>query len=133
MTLRFMLDTNVCINVLRRPSSEYRDKFNATRAELCVSTITLHELHHGAERSARPEYQRELIAELTSRLETLAFDGMAAEHSGNIHATLAKTGQVIGAYDMLIAGHARSLGLTIVTNNLREFDPVEGLRCEAWA
>ena len=70
--------------------------------------------------------------DMASRLAVLDFDAEAASHSGSIHATLAKTGSLIGAYDMLIAGHARSLGLVIVTNNLREFSRVDGLRCEDW-
>ncbi len=130
--LRYMLDSNVCIHVLRNPGSPIAAKFKINADGLCISTVTLHELLHGAERSLRPVYQRELTEELTSRLDVMEFDDLAAHHSGNIHATLSKQGQVIGAYDMLIAGHARSLGLTVVTNNLREFTRVDGLRCEDW-
>ena len=127
-----MLDTNVCIAVLRDPDSPASAQFTANEAGLGISTVTLHELHHGAERSRRVEYQRELIEALTARLAVLDFDAGAASHSGNIQAQLAQRGQLIGAYDMLIAGHARSLGLIVVTNNLREFGRVEGLRCEDW-
>ena len=130
--LRYMLDTNLCIHVMRNPDSPVRDRFKAHTGELCISMITLHELIHGADKSQRPEFQRELTMDLVSRLEVLNFDAEAANHSGNIHATLAKAGAIIGAYDMLIAGHARSLGLTIVTNNSREFSRVDGLRCEDW-
>jgi tRNA(fMet)-specific endonuclease VapC len=130
--LRYMLDTNLCIHVMRNPGSSVSDHFKAHAGELCISTITLHELIHGADRSKRPEFQRELTMDLASRLDVLEFDSVAADHSGNIHASLAMTGSVIGAYDMLIAGHARSRGLTVVTNNLREFERVGGLRCEDW-
>jgi tRNA(fMet)-specific endonuclease VapC len=130
--LRYMLDTNLCIHVMRKPDSPVAGKFKSNAAGLCISTITLHELLHGVERSLRPEYQREITEELISRLDVLDFDDLAANHSGDIHAELAKTGQIIGAYDMLIAGHARSLGLTVVTNNLKEFTRVDGLRCEDW-
>jgi tRNA(fMet)-specific endonuclease VapC len=130
--LRYMLDTNVCIHVMRNPDSSIAAQFKASGGSLCISTVTLHELLHGAERSRRPEYQRALTEDLASRLAVLNFDDLAANHSGNIHATLANAGQIIGAYDMLIAGHARSLGLIIVTNNLREFSRVDGLRCEDW-
>lgn len=130
--LRFMLDTNLCIHVMRNPDSSVKDRFKAHAGELSISTITLHELIHGADRSKRPEYQRDLTMDLVSRLAVLEFDAEAADHSGNIHATLSKSGAIIGAYDMLIAGHARSLGLTVVTSNLREFSRVEGLRCEDW-
>jgi tRNA(fMet)-specific endonuclease VapC len=130
--LRYMLDTNVCIEVMRRPTEKVAAKFAANAHSIAISTITLHELVHGADRSRRPEYQHELISDLTARLQILAFDAAASHQSGNIHATLASTGRIIGAYDMLIAGHARSLALIVITNNLREFTRVEGLRCEDW-
>lgn len=130
--LRYMLDSNICIHVMRHPESPVRLRLNAHAGELCVSTITMHELIHGAERSQRPSYQRELTMDFASHVKVLDFDAEAASHSGQIHASLAKSGQVIGAYDMLIAGHARSLGLTVVTNNLKEFSRVDGLRCEDW-
>lgn len=130
--LRFMLDTNVCIEVLRRPDSPIAARFKEHEASLCISTITLHELHFGADRSQRPAFQRELIAKLTARLAVLDFDDEAASHSGHIRATLAKAGQQIGGFDMLIAGHARSLGLTVVTNNVKEFKRVDGLLHEDW-
>ncbi len=130
--LRYMLDTNLCIHVMRRPDSPVAAKFKANSGALCISTVTLHELLHGVERSARPDYQRTLTENLVSRLAVLEFDDNAAHHSGNIHATLAKVGQLIGSYDMLIAGHARSLGLIVITNNLGEFTRVDGLRCEDW-
>ena len=130
--MRYMLDSNVCIGLMRHPEGRLSAKFKAHSGELCVSTITVHELIHGAEKSRRPAYQRGVVQNFLSKLEVLEFDSLAADHSGNIHATLAKAGQIIGAFDMLIAGHARSLGLTVVTNNLREFTRVEGLRCEDW-
>lgn len=130
--LRYMLDTNLCIHVIRQPDSPAKEKFQRHAGELAISTVTWHELVHGAERSRRPDYQLQIASDLASRLEVLAFDRPAADHSGHIHAALAKSGQVIGAYDMLIAGHARSLGLTVVTNNLREFERVDGLLCESW-
>ncbi|WP_312164830.1 PIN domain-containing protein [Phenylobacterium sp.] len=67
-----------------------------------------------------------------SRLEVLAFDDVAADHAAEIRASLERRGQPIGGYDLLIAGHARSRGLTVVTGNLAEFGRVEGLRCEDW-
>lgn len=130
--LRYMLDTNLCIHVMRRPDSPVAEKFKANAGALCISTVTLHELIHGVERSQRPEFQRSLVEDMVSRLAVLDFDDVAAQHSGGIHATLAKAGKIIGAYDMLIAGHARSLALTVITSNLREFTRVDGLRCEDW-
>ena len=127
-----MLDTNVCIHVMRHPQSPISARFKTSGDALSISTITLHELLHGSARSRRPDYQYNLAMSLASRLAVLDFDGNAAHHSGEIHAHLASTGQTIGAYDMLIAGHARSRALSVVTNNLREFQRVDGLRCEDW-
>jgi len=132
VSLRFLLDTNICIHVMRHSESHVLARLDAHEGEIAISTVTWHELVHGAERSDRPAHQRMLMARLAAGLEVLDFDAPAADHSGNIHAALAKTGQIIGAYDMLIAGHARSRGLTVVTNNLREFLRVEGLMCEDW-
>lgn len=130
--LRYMLDTNVCIEVLRKPLSPLLRRLDEQEREICVSTVTVHELLYGADKSQRPERQRDKVGRLLSGLAVLPFDESAADHSGNIHATLARAGSVIGSYDMLIAGHARSLGLIVVTNNLREFKRVDGLRCEDW-
>ena len=127
-----MLDTNFCIHVMRRPDSMMAARFKLHHGEMCISSVTLHELVHGAERSTRPGLQRGLTEKLVSGLRLLDFDEKASRHSGEIHATLARSGQIIGAYDMLIAGHARSLGLVVVTNNVREFARVDGLRVEDW-
>lgn len=127
-----MLDSNVCIAAMRKGDGDLFDRLDRQKAKLCISTITLHELEHGAERSQRPAVERGRIFALTSLLEVLDFDAEAARQSGNIHATLAMSGQIIGSYDMQIAGHARSLDLTLVTGNLKEFTRVEGLRCEDW-
>ena len=130
--VRYMLDTNVCIHVLRQPDSLIADRFKENEASLSISAITLHELHFGADRSQRPAYQRALTDKLAARLTVFEFGSDAASHSGNIHAALAKSGQLIGAYDMLIAGHARSLGLTVVTSDVNDFKRVDGLLYEDW-
>jgi tRNA(fMet)-specific endonuclease VapC len=117
---------------MRDPDGKVAAKFKAHAPDLSVSTITLHELIHGADKSRRPAHQRDLVMDLISKLNVIEFDDAAADHSGNIHATLAKAGNIIGAYDMLIAGHARSLGMTVVTTDLEDFVRVEGLRCEDW-
>ncbi len=130
--MRYMLDTNVCIHVMRDPDGKVAAKFRAHVADMSVSTVTLHELIHGADKSRRPAYQRGLVMDLISKVNVIEFNSDAADHSGNIHATLAKAGNIIGAYDMLIAGHARSLGMTVVTTDLDDFTRVDGLRCEDW-
>ena len=117
---------------MRAADGELFNRLQSVKPTLCISTVTLHELLHGAEKAHRSAQEKGRVFALTSLLKILDFDAEAANHSGQIHATLAKSGQIIGAYDMLIAGHARSRGLTVVTNNLREFTRVEGLRCEDW-
>lgn len=130
--LRYLLDTNLCIRVLRDRPQGLRTRFNAEAGSLCISTVVLMELLHGAGKSARPIESRQEVERLAARLDVLAFDAEAAAHAGEIRTMLERTGQVIGAYDLMIAGHARSRGLVVVTGNLGEFLRVEGLRCEDW-
>ena len=127
-----MLDTNLCIRVLRRRVPELRARFSAEADALCISTIVLHELLHGAERSADPAKGRLQVSRFISRLDVLPFDDAAAAHSAEIRAALARAGQTISPIDLLIGGHARSRGLVMVTGNLREFTRIAGLRCEDW-
>lgn len=130
--LRFMLDTDLCVRVLRDRPAHVRPRFNNEVDALAISTITLHELLYGAARSARLERSRQEVADLSSRLCILDFDEPAAAHAGDIRADLARRGCPIGPFDLLIAGHARSRGLVVVTGNLNEFSRVEGLRSEDW-
>ena len=130
--LRYMLDTNLCIRVLRDRPQFIRARFNAEADGLCMSTIVLTELLHGAAKSARPVDNRVEVERFASRVEVLPFDANAAAHSGDIRATLEREGRPIGGYDVLIAGHARSRGLIVVTGNLGEFERVAGLRSEDW-
>lgn len=130
--LRYLLDTNLCIRVLRDRPAGLRDRFNAEASGLCISTIVLTELLHGAAKSARPIENREEVERFVARLTLLPFDEEAAAHAGDIRATLERVGKKIGGYDVLIAGHARSKGLIVVTGNLGEFTRVDGLRCEDW-
>jgi tRNA(fMet)-specific endonuclease VapC len=130
--LRHMLDTNLCIRVLRDRPPELRARFSEEADTLCISTITLTELLHGAARSARPGENRREVEQMAARLAVLDFDSTAAAHAGDIYAELGRRGELIGPYDILIAGHARSRGLIVITGNLREFRRVEGLRSEDW-
>lgn len=127
-----MLDTNLCIRVLRDRPRGVRERFNSEAAALCISSVTLAELLYGAARSARPTETRQAVENFGARLEILAFDGRAADHYADIRADLERRGQVIGPYDLMIAGHARSRGLTVVTGNLHEFERVTGLLTEDW-
>ena len=127
-----MLDTNLCIRVLSDRPQELRTWFNAEADAMCISTIMLAELLHGASKSARPIENRREVRHFASRLEVLPFDAEAASHSAEIRTTLERLGHLIGPYDLLIAGYARSRGLVVVTGNLGEFERVEGLRREDW-
>ena len=130
--LRYLLDSNLLIEVLRYRPAKLRVKFNQEAAALATSSVVASELVFGALVSARPVENRAEVDQLLSRLAVLNFDRAAAEHAADIRAQLRKKGKSIGAYDALIAGHARSLGLELVTANLREFARVPGLRITAW-
>ncbi len=129
---RFMLDTNVCIRVMRRRPDWVAEKFQAEVDHLAISTIVLYELLHGAEKSERPAFHLENVEDFATRLTILDFDGEAAAHAANIKFDLGKKGNIIGPNDLLIAGHARSRGLKLITGNLGEFNRVPGLICEDW-
>jgi tRNA(fMet)-specific endonuclease VapC len=127
-----MLDTNLCIRLLRDRPQGLRARFNAEAQALCISTIVLSELLHGAEKSAHPVENRQEVERLAERLAVLDYDANAAAHTANIRASLERIGIPIGGYDLLIAGHARSRGLRVITGNLTEFRRVDGLLCEDW-
>lgn len=128
----YLLDSDVCIRLLRNRAPELREQMNALGNRVFTSVIVRHELINGALLSARPSEQRDEVEDLLGRLEVLDFDAAAADHSADIKADLRSRGQMIGHNDILIAGHARSRGLIVVTGNLREFGRVDGLRCEDW-
>lgn len=130
--LKYLLDTNLCIRVLRDRPPGLRERFNSEASSLSISSVILYELLHGAAKSARPVENRHEVEAFAARLEVLDFDAEAAAHAGEIRAELERQGQPIGSYDVLIAGHARSRGLIVVTGNLGEFQRVDGLRCEDW-
>ena len=130
--LKYMLDTNIVIYVIKRRPVEALETFNKHAGQMSISTITLAELIHGAEKSVKPEHNLRQVEDFCSRLEVLNYGEKAAQHYGDIRADLEKKGKTIGVNDLHIAGHARSEGLVLVSNNLREFDRVEGLITENW-
>ncbi|ATI65987.1 type II toxin-antitoxin system tRNA(fMet)-specific endonuclease VapC [Edwardsiella tarda] len=130
--LKYMLDTNICIFTLKNRPAQVREKFNLHHNQMCISAITLMELIYGAEKSQAPERNLAVIEGFIARLTVLNYDAPAAAHSGQLRAEQARLGQPIGPYDQMIAGHARSQGLILVTNNTREFMRVSGLRVEDW-
>ena len=130
--LKFMLDTNICIYTIKNRPQEVREVFKQHHGQMCISAVTLMELIYGAEKSELPERNLANIEGFAARLEVLNYDDAAAAHTGQLRAEQAKAGKPIGPYDQMIAGHARSKGLILVTNNLREFERVPGLRVEDW-
>ncbi len=130
--LAYMLDTNICIYLMKARPPELNERFNELAEQLCSSTITLGELHYGAEKSARPAKNLAGLAQFVARLEVLPFGDKAAAHYGQLRAELERAGTPCGSYDMQIGGHARSEGLIVVTNNMREFGRMPGVRAENW-
>lgn len=131
--LRFMLDTNIVIYTMKNHPPQVRERFSAFASQLCVSTITVAELYYGAKFSQHPDKNLRTLEEFLSRLQVLDYDSRAGEYFGEIKANLRKIGRLIGENDMHIAGHARSLGLILVTNNVGEFERIDGLKIENWA
>jgi tRNA(fMet)-specific endonuclease VapC len=131
--LRYLLDTNIVIYVIKRRPIEALEIFNQNAGRMAISSITLAELMHGAEKSSNPSVNLAVVEDFCSRLEVLPYGAKAAQHYGSIRAALELRGQTIGVNDLHIAAHARSEGLTLVTNNLREFERVHALQLENWA
>ena len=130
--LRYLLDTNICIDVIKERPRPMLESFNRHAGHLAISAITLSELLHGVEKSAAPERNLAVVENFCSRLDVLPYGSKASVHYGLIRAGLERQGLPIGVNDLHIAGHARSEGLTLVSNNLREFQRVEGLMLENW-
>ena len=130
--LKYLLDTNTVIYTVKNRPREVRQRFTQHANQMAISAVTLGELIYGAEKSSQPERNLADIDSMAARLEVLPFDEAAAKHFGQVRAELANAGTPIGPYDQMIAGHARSLGLILVTNNTREFIRVAGIRLENW-
>lgn len=107
---------------------DLRERFNSLAEQLCISSITLGELHYGAEKSARRADNLTAVAHFVTRLDVLSFDAKAAAHYGQVRGELELMGTPCGPHDMQIGGHARSQGLIVVTNNAREFSRMKGIR-----
>jgi tRNA(fMet)-specific endonuclease VapC len=130
--LRYMLDTNICIYVIKKRPPELRERFDQLADQLCISAITLGELHYGAENSSRKAENLRVVDEFSGRLDVLPFSTAAAIHYGQLRAALERIGRLPGPHDMLIGAHARSEALVVVTNNVREFERMPGLQVENW-
>ena len=131
--MKYLLDTNVCADFLNRRYPNVVERLTqASPEDLCLSSVVVAELRYGADRSGRKEQNHEKLDVLTSEIQCLDFDLDAARVFGRIRTALEADGMVIGPYDMMIAAHALSLGLVLVTDNEREFRRVARLKIENW-
>jgi len=130
--LNYLLDTNIVIHVIKRRPVEVLEVFNQHSGRMAISAVTLAELCHGAEKSAKVVQNLAVAEEFASLLEVLPDTAKASSHYGAIRSTLERADGPIGVNDLHIAAHARSEGLTLVTNNLGDFVRVPGLLVENW-
>ena len=131
--MRYMLDTNICIYAIKQKPERVLLKLEEHEPEdVCISSVTYAELVHSVEKSRSIEKNRAALSLLLSNIEILSFDMAAADEYGKIRADLEKRGEPIGPLDMMIAGHARSVGCTLVTNNIKEFSRISELNIENW-
>jgi len=131
--MRFMLDTNICIYLIKRKPAVVLARFKQSDiSEISISSITLSELFYGVSKSSKPEQNFMALTQFVAPLEILPYGGEATQYYGELRARLEKRGTPIGALDMLIAAHALSIDSTLVTNNEKEFDRVPNLKIENW-
>ncbi|MBS3971214.1 MAG: type II toxin-antitoxin system VapC family toxin [Clostridia bacterium] len=131
--MKYMLDTNICVYLIKKKPENVLINLQSNMGEgIAISAITLAELMYGVEASAYPEKNTLALNQFLSIVDILPFDDEAAAEYGKICAALRRQGTQIGVMDMLIAAHAKAKGLIIVTNNVSEFERVEGLGLENW-
>ena len=129
----YLLDTDTCSHLMKRTHPMLADRVRAFRSgELKVSVVTQYALEYGVRRSDNIEELGRVVAAFLGNVEVLPFDVPAAQRAAQVRGSLAASGDMIGSYDLLIAGHALALGATLVTNNTQEFRRVPGLRVENW-
>ena len=129
--MMYMLDTNICIYVIKNRPAHVLQKFNKHHGEMCISSITASELYYGAAKSGVPRHFKD-VETFIARIEVLPIASFDAEVAGRIRADLAGKGTPIGPYDTLIAGSAMATNMILVTNNIKEFERVDGLELENW-
>lgn len=131
--MEFILDTNICIYLIKKKPIQAFDKFRELElGSVCISSVTFAELQYGIKKSTRPDENQTALNRFLLPLEIMKFDAGAAVEYGIIRAELERKGTPIGPLDTLIAAHAKVMGLILVTNNEREFTRIEGLKLENW-
>lgn len=132
--VRYLLETDTCSYVIRNRPAGIRARMNSVPLdEQAISSVTYAELMYGVARSSKPAANLAIVAAFVTHVAVLAWDANAAEHYADIRAQLEKAGSPIGAMDLMIAAHARSLDAAVVTNDVRHFGKVRGLAVENWA
>ena len=132
--MNFLLDTDICIYLInKRPPAVIKKFKKHNPGEIGISSITVSELQYGTAKSARPEANQVRLDAFLAPFELLPYDVEAVQAYGSLMANLEKKGQVIGPLDMLIAAQALSGNFTLISNNVREFKRIPGLRVENWA
>jgi tRNA(fMet)-specific endonuclease VapC len=132
--MKFMLDTNTCIYLIKRKPEKVLQHFKAySIGDIGISSITFAELEYGVAKSQHVQKNRLALDEFILPLEIAAFDEAASEKYGAMRSMLEKNGMLIGSMDMLIAAHAVSLDATLVTNNVKEFNRIKGLKVVDWS
>lgn len=131
--MKLMLDTNICIAIIKQKPKDILRKFSAYQVgHVCISSVTLAELRYGVAKSQYQQKNQAALDEFILPLEVADFDETAADYYGRLRASLERQGIPIGALDTMIAAHALSLNVTLVTNNTREFSRVAGLQLLDW-
>lgn len=131
--MKYMLDTNICIGLIRnKPQSLIARLTACTPGEVGVSSITIAELAHGANKSNQVEKNLSALEQFLLPIEIADFDQQASAAYGFVRALLEREGKIIGSIDMLIGAHALSLGVVLVTNNTGEFQRIPNLKVEDW-
>ena len=131
--MKYMLDTNMCIYIIKQHPDKVLKKFiTLPIGDVCISSITLAELMYGVHKSQHQKKNKTALSEFLSPLDIMPFDEEVTDHYGRIRAYLEKKGSPIGPLDMMIAAHAQCLSSTLVTNNKKEFVRVPDLNIEDW-
>ena len=131
--MKFMLDTNTCIYIIKQKPFEVIERFKRTRiSHIGISSITLSELSYGVSKSSKPEQNQVALAQFLAPLEILPYGDDTAQYYGDLRAHLEKHGAPIGSLDMLIAAHALSIDCTLITNNEKEFIRIPDLKIDNW-
>ena len=132
--MKYLLDTNICIYIIKKKPARVLRKFKTLKpGDIGISSITVAEFRYGVEKSKYGARNRRAVEQFLTPLAIVDFDAKAAQIYGNIRAALESKGTPIGPLDPLIAAHALSLGVTLVTNNIKEFSRVPGLKLANWA